>query len=247
MDERLLGPQIGEGADADIFAFGDDVLKLFRADRPKEPAFIEALNMAVAASHGLPVPDVIQAGRFAGRWGLVMSRIDGGTLGAQAEADPAAGAGMLDEMVRLQVTMHGLLEPRLRPLKPKLAAAINCAPQLGDAHKARLIAGLAAMADGQALCHGDFHPYNLIGKLGRTSIIDWLDATSGPPAADACRTHVILTLVGEGLAGDYIARYANRSGLSGEAILAWRPFIAAARLRENPPGTEGLLAMAGDI
>jgi len=45
-------------------------------------------------------------------------------------------------------------------------------------------AALRELPDGEALCHGDFHPRNVIVDGDELTIIDWVDASSGPPAAD---------------------------------------------------------------
>lgn len=244
MDTQSIGPQIGEGADATVHATGQNVLKLWKDPAAKAPAFIEAQNLTIAASHGLPVPSVHAVGQFNAHWGIIMSRAAGAPLVERANADPDA---MLSEMLRLHLAVHAKPEPRLRPLKPKLALAINAATQLDTAQKARLIARLDILPDGQSLCHGDFHPYNIIGNPGETTIIDWLDATSGPPAADVCRSSVILSIVSPDLAEDYVTRYAERSDLTAQEILNWRPIIAAARLREHPPDVENLITMAAEI
>ena len=72
-------------------------------------------------------------------------------------------------------------------------------------------------------------------------IIDWLDATSGPPAADACRTYLLLLNTVPGLAEAYLALYGARSGRPRDEIMAWLPLMAAARL------AEGILAEAAAL
>lgn len=52
-------------------------------------------------------------------------------------------------------------------------------------------AALRELPDGEALCHGDFHPRNVIVDGDELTIIDWVDASSGPPAADLARSAII--------------------------------------------------------
>ena len=40
----------------------------------------------------------------------------------------------------------------------------------------------------------DFHPKNLLGSLSHAKIIDWLDACQGDPAADVCRSYLLVSL-----------------------------------------------------
>ncbi len=242
-----IGPLIGKGADAEVFAFGQHVLKLFLDPAKKAPAFIEAQNLVLAAAHGLPVPAVHAVGQYVGRWGLVMERVEGEPLADRVREVPDSLDESLEAMARLHMRLHGAAEPRLRPLKPKLAAAIDATALLGKDLKARLAERLAALPDGRAICHGDFHPFNLIGPPGQLMIIDWLDTTSGPAAADVCRSAVILSTVSDDLAAAYVSKYAALSGMPESEILAWRPVIAAARLRENTPDQQRLLQMAEEI
>jgi hypothetical protein len=244
-----IGEIVGRGAVADIHVYGTHVLKLYHADRPKADAFVEASLMAIVGMHRLPMPQVHEVGRHGGRWGLVMDRALGSTLGERALADPALMPACLDEMVRLHLLLHAITETRLRPLKSKVAANISRTPLLAAPLKQRLLERLAALPDGDRLCHGDFHPLNLMGEPGNCLIVDWLDASCGPPAADACRSYLLLRQGAPGgIADAYLARYAAAGGMSTGDILAWLPCMAAARLTEGMVAEEAsLLALAGTV
>lgn len=245
MREVGIGEVIGRGAVADIHAFGDNALKLYHAGRPKAAAFIEAAILAIVETHGLPAPRIHEAGSYLGRWGLVMDRVAGPTLAEESLADPTRLAACLDETVRLQLLVHAITETRLRPLRARLAANIGRTGLLPDGVKRRLKDRLAGLPDGDRLCHGDFHPYNILGVPGQTTIIDWLDATAGSPAADACRTYLLLGMGMPGAADGYLARYASQSGLAAADILCWLPCVAGARLNEGVAGeTDRLAALA---
>jgi hypothetical protein len=241
-----IGPLLGSGKIAEVFAYGENVLKLYRSPEAKAQAFGEAATLAIVGSHGLPSPEVHEVGSFDGRWGLVMSRAPGEALGTMVTDDPILVPAALEEMVKLHLRIHVQSETRLRPLKSRLAANIARASQLTPERAQRLIAGLTQMPDGDRLCHGDFHPWNIMGPPGATMIVDWPDCTSGPPAADVCRTFVLLISPVPELAHDYVVRYSEASGILRDEILAWLPYVAAARLAENVPNEEeALLRMAG--
>jgi aminoglycoside phosphotransferase (APT) family kinase protein len=42
------------------------------------------------------------------------------------------------------------------------------------------------------LCHGDFHPFNLLHDGGRISVVDWTGALVAPPAYDVAFTRLLL-------------------------------------------------------
>lgn len=243
----IPGEIVGRGAVADIHAAGEAlVIKLFHAGRPATAAFIEAATLAIVATHALPAPRVHGVSRYTERWGILMDRVEGPTLGAAAQADPALVPACLDEMVRLQGVIHAVVEPRLRSLKVKLAENLDRAEALPTDLRQHLHAQLAALPDGNWLCHGDFHPLNLMGAPKSSVIVDWLDATSGPPAADAGRSYLLLRQGAPQLAESYLDRYAAASGIARDAILQWLPCLAGARLAEGVTGeTASLLALAG--
>ena len=95
------------------------------------------------------------------------------------------------------------------------------------------------------MCHGDFHPMNILGSPGREMVVDWLDASRGDPAADVCRSYVLIEPSYPELASAYLAIYSELSGMSKERIIRWLPFVAAARLAEGVPHlVDQLMAMA---
>lgn len=240
MTDPAIGPLLGAGKEAETYAYGEHVLKLYRRPEQRSVAFGEAAILAIVARHGLPSPAVFEAGQYGGRWGLVMARAPGEPLGHLAAADRALIPAALDAMVRLHVAVHACIESDLAALKPRLAARIARVSGI-EGHRDKLLAMLAALPDGNRLCHGDFHPLNLMGPPGALTIVDWPDATSGPPAADACRTYLLLLPHLPDLARSYLAAYVQASGIAATAILAWLPVLAAARISESVPNEEPLL------
>lgn len=241
-----IGPLLGSGKMAEAFHYGDHVLKLYRDPANRSVAFGEAAILAIVGEHRLPTPAVHQAGPYVGRWGLVMDRAPGQPLASLAAADPTLVPAALEAMVHLHLAIHARTEVRLSPLKPRLADRIGRAPQLDAAMRAGLLARLAQLPEGNRLCHGDFHPFNIIGPPGAAMVVDWPDATSGPPAADVARSYVLMRHgAGHDLADAYLQRYLAASALTEADIRAWLPIIAAARLAENvPEENERLLALA---
>lgn len=236
-----IGRLLGAGKMAETFAYGEHALKLYRGEPGRTLAFTEAATLAIVASHGLPTPAVFEAGRYGDRWGLVMSRAQGEPLGNTNIAKPGHAEAALAAMVALHLRIHAAAEPRLLPLKARLADRIGRAPGLDAELRAQLLSRLAALPDGNRLCHGDFHPFNIIGTPDDAAVIDWPDATSGPPAADACRSYLLLRHGAPQFADPYLDRYVAASEVPRADIVAWLPTLAAARLCENVPDEEARL------
>jgi aminoglycoside phosphotransferase (APT) family kinase protein len=241
---NAIGRLIGSGKEAEVYEYGERALKLYRARASKASAFREAAHLAIVERLGLPAPRVHAVGEHGGRWGLLMDRAHGESFAAQMT--PGAPAPLLARMAELHRHVHARPGDGLPPLKARLSANIGRAERLDAASRERLLRQLAALPDGDRLCHGDFHPWNIHGSSGEATVVDWLDACSGDPAADVCRTYVLMHHALPAAAADYVAAYARTGGAERAAVLAWLPPVAAARLAEGVPDeAEALLRLAG--
>ncbi len=246
MSNPELGHILGSGKVAEVFEYGSMVVKLYKPAAPKRSAFREAANLAVVESSGLPVPPVRGVQQFGDRWGVIMGRADGTSFAEGMRRHPDLTDTFLQEMALLQLRIHGLPGTLLASLKAKLAANIQQAAVLGDQRQADLLSRLALLPEGERLCHGDFHPLNVMGRPGDEIIIDWLDACRGDPAADVCRSYVLIKHADAEIASAYVDAYVGISGESRERILGWLPFVAAARLAEGVSDeADELMAMVG--
>lgn len=126
---------------------------------------------------------------------------------------------LMNRMARLQLRVHSHPATQFASLKTRLAANIRRAPMLSESRRITLLAALATMPDGDRLCHGDFHPHNIMGPLSHEIVIDWLVASRGDPAAEVCRSYVLLRSAAPEMASAYVDAYAEVSGKSRDAIL----------------------------
>ena len=240
-----LGPLLGTGKVAEVYAWGDDlVLKLYKPGVPKTSAFREAANLSIVERAGLPAPRVHSVGgELQNRWGLMMTRAEGAPFAPALMASPPSQPH-LTALTTLHRQIHDVTVAQLPSLKARLRDNIGRASLLDAPRKGRLLAQLAALPDGDRLCHGDFHPWNVLGTPEHATVIDWLDATSGVPSADVCRSYVLMAHVSVPLAETYVETYAKLSGLDVNEVWRWRAVVAGARLAEGVPDEEpALLAM----
>ena len=119
-------------------------------------------------------------------------------------------------------------------MRTTLAIKISDAAGLSGERRQDVLEQLVRLPDGDRLCHGDFHPWNVVGNPpdGATAI-DWLDATCRDPAADACRSYLLMRSALLEVASVYLSTYADQTGRSMTDILAWSPVAAGARLAEG--------------
>ena len=237
-----LGQRLGAGLVAEVFEWGPDVIKLYQRGQGKEQVFREAATLARLEHGRVPVPSVRGVLETDGRWGVVMSRAPGRPIAAQMLERPGDAQAMLDDVVRLQLRIHAEAGHFLPRLRDRLRGAIARARQLSVDEIHATLALLESLPDGDRLCHGDFHPFNVMGTKDAPVVIDWLDATQGVPEADACRSYLLLLHNVPDVAATYLDVYARLSERAREAILAWLPVMAAARLVEDVPSEYERLA-----
>ena len=240
-----IGKLVGEGKVAEVFEYGEGrVLKLYRPGQPGSDARREAAVLDVLEAADIAAPRAFDVAQFDGRWGVVMSHIAGRPFAGPMLENPAAAAPYFAAMAGLQVGIHAASGEALAPLKVRLARKIE-ASGLADPLRRALRDRLSAMPDGDRVLHGDFHPFNILGSPDEAVVVDWLDATSGPPAADVCRSWLLMQTVSRDLAEAYVSAYLAISPLPREVVFRWLPLLAAARLAENvPEEAPALIAMA---
>src|SRR6516164_1138808 len=242
---KTAGRLLAAGNVAEVFEWGPRVVKLYRSPAAKQAAFREAANHAAVEAMGLPVPAVWGVQRIDARWGIVFDRVKHASLAEQMRGDPTAMPHYLETLAALQARIHAQPASQFSSLKLRLAANIVRVNVLDEPRKRVLLTRLADMPEGDLLCHGDFHPINVLGEVSLPVVIDWPDACRGDPAADVCRSYLLLKLHAEEIAEPYLEAYchiddAPESGrpfnkLTRQAILDWLPYVAAARLAENVP------------
>ncbi len=243
--------RIGQGRTADIYARDDGrVLKLFQDWMPRETIEVEAQNTRVAHEHGLPVPKVYEIVKTDGRYGLIYERVDGPTMLHVLTGKPWSLITLARQLADLHAQMHevqvvqGLIDGHER-YRQRIRRADS-----PDEVKIAALKRLDELGGGSALCHGDFHPDNIVLTKRGPVIIDWLDASRGNPAADVARTLVLLTMgeplpepsrikrwvtahARQTLAQTYLKRYLARRGCGLDEIAAWELPVVAARLYEQ--------------
>jgi aminoglycoside phosphotransferase (APT) family kinase protein len=231
----------------------------------------EAAVQAAVARQGFPAPPVLATGPgpLAGGWYFVMPKAEGSpplsaaTPAALIRAVPALALRLPSLLADLAVRLHrldtGPLEKELRSrtewpvdvedLITDIAAASDALDDrtLADCINKVLV---ARPRDVQSvICHGDFHPLNVIvGDAGAT-VVDWTAARLGPPAFDVAFTALLLAhppikvgpalqhpldLAGRWLARRFVAHYRKQARAAGWELpaeqLDWYMRLHAARI-----------------
>jgi Ser/Thr protein kinase RdoA (MazF antagonist) len=236
-----MGCLLAAGNRAEVFEWGSRVMKLYRSAAAKHTAFREAAIHAAVEALGVPVPTVWSVHGIGDRWGVVFDRVSGVSFAEQMRDDAAAVPQYLQILAHLHTRIHAHPADQFSSLKLRLATNIARTTLLDEPRKQILLRGLTHMPDGDRLCHGDFHPMNVLGEASQPIVIDWPDACRGDPAGDVCRSYLILKLHADEVAGPYLDAYCRVSCVLRETILDWLPYVTAARLSEDIPGERARL------
>lgn len=244
------GKLIGEGRTAEVFQWGEDkILKLFRTGMPKimvENEYKTSLNIC---ENTKLIPRVYKLVEMDNRTGIVYEKINGITMLEIIASKPWRVKKEAKRLAEIHKSIQQKVNFDLPNFKTVLKDNIAKTDLLSTDVKDKLYEYTDELADDKVLCHGDFHPDNVLISKNKETIIDWMTATQGSPLADVARTSIILLFSDVPVKSyikrkiinyfqhkfysEYIKHYINISGAKLEQIEQWELPIAAARLIEG--------------
>ena len=244
-----LGTPIALGRTAEIYAWKDGyIVKLFRDWMTVASVEYEARAARAARSAGLPVPAVGEVIEVNGRLGLVYERVEGVSMLETFKTKPWTLFRFAHLSAKLHADVHACTMPELPSQRQRLKHRIRRTEALSDGTKRIVLSILDGLPDDERLCHGDFHPDNILMTAQGPIIVDWMDATRGNPLSDVARTSLLFRVAAlrpgtpaQGLTEAmrhlfhtaYLKRYFQLRPGDRHQLTAWQPVIAAARLGEN--------------
>ena len=244
---HLLGNPIATGGTAEIYDWKPGwILKLhFERYGPDIADYEHDTAVAICAT-GLPIPSVGEVVRINNRVGLLYEKLNGEPMSEVLSRHLWRIVFYTLNLAELHAAMHATpMQADISPLRQKLEYKIRDAKPLPEKLRTAALKALEGMPDCDRLCHGDFHPGNiLLGQQGPI-IIDWIDSSIGSPLADVARTSILLL----GMAAHsptefpgwviclmhslYLLRYFQLRPSGKDKYHRWLPIVAAARLNEG--------------
>ena len=273
------------GFDTQIFTFrlaeappalaGPLILRLLDVHHDPARALFEQATQNALADLGYPAPRVHLASADVTRLGgafLIMERLAGRPLPA------VSVTAMATVLAELQARLHDLdavaflRNVTRKGLEPKNLTFDAHLSHLADGAERGRLDGLGPglewltrqrppRPEPRAVCHGDFHPFNILMAADRvTGVLDWPHAIVADPAFDVATTLVILKLVPMEIAGlatplrwlataarpllvgSYLRHYRRRRPLDQaklayyEAAACMKILVRAGQLRNAPAG-----------
>ena len=186
-----LGRPTVSARSADLYPWdGERVLKLFRHGFQHETAMWERRNIEEAHALGATRVACFGETEIDGRTGLILRRIEGGTLTASANANPLRILEVPEILAHLHARMHASATLRLRDVRTLVAECLGRPAMafLAAPRRDALERQVAGLPDGTTLLHLDFHTDNVLGPRGSETVIDWATAAGGAAGADMAMT-----------------------------------------------------------
>lgn len=245
---------IASGRTADVYAWGtEQVIKLFHDWFALENILFEQKVARAVQASGYPVPAVGEIIQVNGRNGLIYQRVEGCSMGEALAHRPWRLFHFARRTAELHAALHAVAAPADMPdQKRRLQRKIEQARALPEELRRRALDAVGKLPAGDRICHGDFHPGNILMAARGEVIIDWIDACRGNPLADLARTSVLALgtaataqVAQAGMKASlrlfhalYLRRYFRVRPGGYEEYRRWLPVVAAARLSENIPELE---------
>ena len=260
MCQTLNESPFAQGHTAEVYLWKQGhILKLFREWFPLSAIEHEAHVAQIVHNAGLSAPAVVgKIVEIDGRYGLIYEQVIGVSMLETLVSRPWTLFQFAHLLAELQANIHGFegvdgLPSQHKKLKDKIQSAQMLSPDLRET----VLNMLEQLPEGNQLCHGDFHPDNILITKNGHVIIDWIDATSGNPLSDVARSSLlmskghlpdntrmrwILNLFRQWLHRAYLRRYFQLCPGDRKEFVTWRIVNAAGRLSEGIPEEQALLA-----
>jgi len=246
MKNISLNQPIAKGNTADVYAWEDgDVLKLFHNWFALEDVEYEFKIAKAVHVSGVKSPAVKEIVQVNGRNGLIYERIHGETMFSLLKRSPWKVFQFGKLLAQYHLQMHTCdFNAEVPEQKQKIQNKIKRADALPVYLKPKLLNALEPLPSGNKVCHGDFHPDNILMTKDDSIVIDWIDASKGNPLADVARTSVlalgVASTLGFGMKlfiklfhASYLKEYFRLSPNGRDEYQKWIPIVAGARISEN--------------
>jgi uncharacterized protein (TIGR02172 family) len=221
----------------------DKVLKLFNAGYPKGAIETEYRNAMAVRDLNFPKPKAYELADWEGRKGIIYDRIKGDSL-----LDWVMKTGDVEKCAHYMADLHKTMIYNLISDVPNYKDFLtyhiqNAAIPVEEQKKA--IQSMEELPKGDTLCHGDFHPGNIIISEDSAFIIDFMNICQGNYLYDIARTVYLVEYTPVptgtedkaavmGLKKTLADLYLEQMKVTREMIQDYITLITIARKGENP-------------
>lgn len=181
-----LGKLIGIGNTANVYEWEEDkVLKLFHQGYPKEAIEKEYNNAVIIRDMNFLKPKAYDMISYGERMGIIYDKVEGETL-----LEWVMKSGELQKCALYMSNLHKeIMQNQTQDvLNYKNFLKYHMPKTLPSDKHEELLKRIDRLADGNTLCHGDFHPGNILVSDGYAYVIDFMNICYGNHLYDIART-----------------------------------------------------------
>lgn len=182
------GRIIGEGNTATVYEWEEGtVLKLFKQGYPNDAIESEFQNAKEINPLNFAKPQAYKIVCCDERMGIIYDKVEGESL-----QDWVLRTGDLQGCAEYMASLHKtIVQNRVSNVlnyKEFLKYHILNTPSVNLMEQERALQILENLKDGDTLCHGDFHPDNILISNGQAIVIDFMNVCHGDYLYDVART-----------------------------------------------------------
>jgi streptomycin 6-kinase len=244
--EDMIGKQIGSGGTSTVYEWGNnEVIKIFKSHVTDSTIDNEEYMVRILNNLSLDIPKYKRTIVIQGKKAIIYERVNGKAL-FESILEEQNTSDIVTRFTNLHYAIHNNNADDLPSQYDFLKRRIIELQSLLDVRASELIDILDSIPNDNKLCHGDYHPLNIIAAPDRYVVIDWNGACSGSPILDVAWSYMTLNSpairqVLGGTAADiitvfvknYINEYCRLAGWEEAQILNCLPIVAARRLYDN--------------
>ncbi len=178
-----INKMLGVGNTATVYEWEKNkALKLFYMDYPREAIEKEFQNAMLIRDFAFSKPKVFEVISYEGRIGIVYDRVEGDTL-----MNWVMKMNDLQECAIRIANLHKSILTNKSDQVPNYKDVLkSLATNLED--RDEILKRIDNLQDGDTLCHGDFHPGNILVSNGELVVLDFMNICHGPSLYDVART-----------------------------------------------------------
>ena len=244
--ENCVGKLIGSGGTADVYEWtSNEVIKVFKPHVHIEVIKNEEYIGRMLNESNLCIPKYIKTIELNSKLAIVYERVYGRPL-AEILIETTEKSNIAANFARVQYEIHqysmdklptqnSMFQWRISRMKNSLGKYI---PKIQDLYNALPIES--------KLCHGDFHPLNILVNCDKYVVLDWNGCCSGSPVLDVVWSYLTLNspaiegVYGKNMANitkefsdEYLKHYCQYANVDKSEIIKYLPLAAMRRLDDN--------------